>query len=214
MSKDLSSWKSFLVEDAIAKAKQFMREGKELKETILTEEQLIEVQQEVEIEDFYEEVDFDGELDLTEEFICEETGVMTVYDFVPCEDGVATELTFEIAEEYLVEEKLEMIQELLMAKEYEVIEEAGSNKGAKVVFKRAKGKITKSKRCGKGFRLKGNRCIPQTGGQKAANRLKGIRLKRAKRAMGAGKKKRAALKAKLTKKRIKSRARNYAGTTN
>jgi len=83
---------------------------------------------------------------------------------------------------------------------------------ARVIFRRAKGRITKRKRCPKGTRLQGNRCIPQTGTQKARLRRTGIKLKRAKRAMGAGKKKLAALKSRITKKRVKTRSRNYAGT--
>ena len=83
---------------------------------------------------------------------------------------------------------------------------------ARVIFRRSKGRITKRKRCPKGTRLQGNRCIPQTGTQKARLRRTGIKLKRAKRAMGAGKKKLAALKSRITKKRVSTRSRNYSGT--
>ena len=83
---------------------------------------------------------------------------------------------------------------------------------ARVIFRRSKGRITKRKRCPRGTRLQGNRCRPQTGTQKARLRRTGIKLKRAKRAMGAGKKKLAALKSRITKKRVKTRSRNYAGT--
>lgn len=193
---------------------QYISEGTVPSETFMTDEQIQEVIDEIEIEHFEEEVEFEGEINLEEVFICEDTGVETHYEFIPDASGTSMELTLEIEEEFCTEEKLLAITEVMNADSYEVIEEAGSNKGAQVVFKRAKGKITKSKKCGKGFRLKGNRCIPQTGGQKAKNRMKGIKLKRAKRAMGAGKKKRAALKAKITKKRIKTRARNYSGTSN
>lgn len=215
MNKTFGEWKKELVENELDKVKSFIQENKEFETKVLTEDQIIELYQEVEIEQFSEEVDFDGEIDLTEEYICEDTGVITGYDFVPEENGRKTDLTLELPAEYCTEGNLEAIQAHLFAESYDIIiSEAGSNKGAKVVFKRSKGKIVKSKRCGKGFRLKGNRCIPQTGSQKAKNRMKGIRLVRAKRAMGAGKKKRAALKAKITKKKIKTRARNYAGTTN
>jgi len=85
---------------------------------------------------------------------------------------------------------------------------------AKVIFKRAKGQVSKKKICGPGMRLAGNRCLPQTGTQKAKMRRAGIKLKRAKRAMGGGAKKKAALKAKITKRRVKGRSRSLANTTN
>jgi hypothetical protein len=83
---------------------------------------------------------------------------------------------------------------------------------ARVVFRRAKGRIVKRKRCPAGSRLKGFRCVPQSGTQKAGNRRLGIKLKRAQRARGAGDKKRAALRGRITKKRVAGRSRNYSGT--
>lgn len=90
----------------------------------------------------------------------------------------------------------------------------GKPSRAKVVFKRAKGEVKKKKICGPGMRLAGNRCLPQTGTQKAKMRRAGIKLKRAKRAMGGGAKKKAALKAKITKRRVKGRSRSLANTMN
>lgn len=90
----------------------------------------------------------------------------------------------------------------------------GKPQRAKVIFKRAKGQVSKKKICGPGMRLAGNRCLPQTGTQKAKMRRAGIKLKRAKRAMGGGAKKKAALKAKITKRRVKGRSRSLANTTN
>lgn len=212
---NVEEFKKHLVESERQLVKdQYISEGTVPAETFMSEEQIQEVIDEIEIEQFEEEVEFEGEINLEEVFICEDTGVETHLDFVPMVEGNWMDIEMEILEDYLDEESLEKIMETLYADDYEILSEAGSNKGAKVVFRRAKGKISKMKKCGKGFRLKGNRCIPQTGGQKAANRMKGIRLKRAKRAMGMGKKKRAALKAKITKKRIKTRARNYSGTLN
>ena len=72
--------------------------------------------------------------------------------------------------------------------------------------------FVKRKRCKAGTRLQGNRCVPQTGTRKSALRRTGIKLKRAMRARGAGKKKLASLKRKITKKRVAGRARTYAGT--
>ena len=83
---------------------------------------------------------------------------------------------------------------------------------ARVIFRRTKGRIVKRKRCKAGTRLQGNRCVPQTGTRKAALRRTGIKLKRAMRARGAGKKKLASLKRKITKKRVAGRARTYSGT--
>ncbi len=83
---------------------------------------------------------------------------------------------------------------------------------ARVIFRRSKGRIVKRKRCKAGTRLQGNRCVPQTGTRKASLRRTGIKLKRAMRARGAGKKKLASLKRKITKKRVAGRARTYAGT--
>ena len=90
----------------------------------------------------------------------------------------------------------------------------GKPSRAKVIFKRAKGEVKKKKICGPGMRLAGNRCLPQTGTQKAKMRRVGIKLKRAKRAMGGGAKKKAALKSKITKRRVKGRSRSLANTTN
>ena len=92
--------------------------------------------------------------------------------------------------------------------EYEVVAESNM---AKVVFKRSGGTISKKKVCGPGMRLVGKRCLPQAGAQKSKERVKGIKLKRAKKAMGAGLKKKAAIKAKITKKRVKGRTRNFSG---
>jgi hypothetical protein len=109
--------------------------------------------------------------------------------------------------------KLGQMRDLFMAEDYEV-EVIEESKRANIVFKRSKGKIIKKKKCGKGMRLVGNRCLPQTGGQKAKERVKGIKLKRAKRAMGSGKKKKAAIKAKITKRRVQGRARHFGNTEN
>ena len=83
---------------------------------------------------------------------------------------------------------------------------------ADVTFTRAGGQISKKKTCKKGFKLKGNKCIPQSGTEKAGNRKLGIKLKRAKKAAGAGAKKKAAIKAKITKKRTAGKSRNFSNT--
>jgi len=85
---------------------------------------------------------------------------------------------------------------------------------AKIVFKRSKGEVVKKKKCAKGMRLVGNKCLPQTGTQKGEERRRGIKLKRAFKAMGAGKKKKAQIKKKITDRRVKGRARNLANTIN
>ena len=101
-------------------------------------------------------------------------------------------------------------------KKHEKVDEEVSprSKGrAKIVFKRAKGKITKRKKCPQGMKIAGRRCLPQTGTQKASNRRMSIKLKRAKKAQGAAMKKKAARIGKITKARVKGRSRmNFSGT--
>ena len=53
-----------------------------------------------------------------------------------------------------------------------------------------------------------------TGTQKSKERRRGIKLKRAFKAMGAGKKKKAQIKKSITTRRIRGRARNLANTVN
>ena len=105
------------------------------------------------------------------------------------------------------------IRDLFFAEDYEVEVLEESNR-AKIVFKRSKGEIVKKKKCGKGMRLVGNRCLPQTGTQKSKERRRGVKLKRAFKAMGKGKKKKAALKRKITTTRVKGRSRNLGNTSN
>ena len=132
-----------------------------------------------------------------------------MYEFDPHESGQAYDLEVEFdASLYSIDDSvMEAVQELLFAESFTVIEE-GSR--AQVVFSRSKGVITKKKKCGPKMKLKGNRCVPQTGTEKAKNRMAGIAIKRAKKSLGS-KNKRAALRAKITKKRVQSRARNFSG---
>ena len=208
---DLHEWKKFQVEKAKLEAKRKLSLGEEATSQILTPEELEEAKQEFEIETFSEAVDFDDYLDLEEVEICEETGCIIETVFVQDQFGEEIDLEFEFEADLLEQNlvKLNEIKELLFAESYEIIYEAEK---AKVVFNRGKGGITKTKKCPPGTKLKGKKCIPQTGTDKAGNKRLGIKLKRAKKAMGAGKKKKAALKAKITKKRVAGKARNYSGT--
>lgn len=206
---DLKQWKKLELERQRGVLKSALREGKEIQSENFTQQELTEMMQEVEIETFCEAVEWDEEIELTEAVDGLEE-VQDFIEFVPNHLGEEMDLEIEIDTEMydLNESTLEKICEVVCAESFIVIEES---KRAKVVFKRAKGKIQKRKACGKGMRLQGNRCVPQAGGQKAKNRLRGIKIKRARRALGAGKKKRAALKARITKRRVSGRARNFSG---
>ena len=136
------------------------------------------------------------------------------FEFLPSEDGSVMDIEAEVdlSVTDLDESTLEKICDLFFAEEAEI--EYIDESRAKIVFKRSKGEIAKKKKCAKGMRLVGNRCLPQTGTQKSKERRKGIKLKRAFKAMGAGKKKKAQIKKKITKRRTAGRARNLANTEN
>lgn len=209
----LNEWKILVVEGKRLQAKARLAEGKQLttEDTeMLSEEDISELIEEIEIESFSEEVEFDDVIELTEETEGGEE-LQEIVEFVADQNGDLMDVEVEIDTSIynLNEQVLNQIKELFFAEAYEVVFEAVGR--AKVVFKRSAGKITKKKKCGKGMSLKGNRCVPQTGSKKAKNKIRGIKIKRAKRAMGGGKKKKAALKARITKKRVKARARNYSG---
>lgn len=150
----------------------------------------------------------------------------TYLDFVPMEDGEEYDLEFAIEDRTAYDAGIEnylKIKDALFAEDYEVldvevVQEDGTvvidEKMARVIFRRSKGAITKKKKCMPGMRLAGRRCLPQTGTQKAKMKRLGIKLKRAKKAMGAAKKKKAARIAKITKKRIKGRTRSLASLSN
>lgn len=153
------------------------------------------------------------------------------YDFIPDEYGEMMDLEFELynpdVEDAGIEQYLK-IKDAIFADDYDYFEAdiqesvedpledgmvaMGERGAAKVVFRRSKGQIVKRKRCPRGSRLKGNRCVPQGGTQKALNRRRGIKLKRAFKAMGTGAKKRAQVKRRITQRRVQGRARNYANT--
>lgn len=211
---NLFEWKQEKTDNFREQVKNQIREGFDVESHFLfSQDQIDEIKEEILIEDSYEVVEDFNELSLEEEF--EGTELMEVYEFKPSEDGqrmdIEVEIDLNLYEMDLM--KLGKMRDLFFAEDYEVevIEESTK---AKIVFKRSKGKIVKKKKCGKGMRLVGNRCLPQSGSQKSKERVKGIKLKRAKRAMGAGAKKKAAIKSKITKKRVKGRHRNLAGTEN
>lgn len=235
---NLLEWKKYQTQTFREELKKQMHSGVSHNSHFLfTESELEEMQQEVEIERFDEVVEFDGELNLDIELIENYAEVQEVFDFAPDQDGSVMDLEFEfdLNETDLSVNSMLALKELLFAEDYEMeiieddveeeLEEAEKNppggkknKGkaqrAKVIFKRAKGEVKKKKICGPGMRLAGNRCLPQTGTQKAKMRRVGIKLKRAKKAMGKGAKKKAAIKTKITKRRVKGRSRSIANTTN
>lgn len=202
----LSEWKVLAELNQRSKFKQSIREGEELK---LSEALLEELKSEIEIEDFSESVDFDDEIELTE--ASEEIHLQEVLEFEPSAYGDKMDIEVEIDTTIfeLSTRSLNQIKELFFAESYEVLIDEAQK--ANVVFKRAGGKIAKKKKCGPGMSLKGNKCIPQTGTKKAKLRRVGIKIKRAKKASGGGVKKKAVLKAKVTKRRVAGRARNYSG---
>lgn len=236
---NLSEWKQYQTLSFREDLKTQMREGIEFASHFLfSESELEDIRQEIVIESFEEVVEFTDELDLEESLIENLSDIQEILDFVPNEDGSTMDLVFEI-DLSLIDpsvNSLNKLKEHLFAEDYEmeIIEEdecedcgkvhegdcdtdsVNENKAgrAKVIFKRAKGEVKKKKICGPGMRLAGNRCIPQTGSQKAKERRKGIKLKRAKKAMGAGAKKKATLRGKITKRRVKGRSRSYGNTIN
>lgn len=216
---NLFEWKQEKVENFREQLKDQVREGFDVETHFLfTAEQIAEIKEEIEIEDFEEIVEDFEELSLDEDEL-EETGfVHEAYEFVPNENGSSMDIEIEIDTSLVEvsEETLEKLCALFFAEEADVeyIEESGGVARAKIIFRRSKGEVVKRKKCTKGMRLVGNRCLPQTGTQKSKERRRGIKLKRAFKAMGAGKKKKAKIKAKITTRRIRGRARNLANTVN
>ena len=212
---NLFEWKQEKLETFRDQLKDQIREGFDVNSHFLfTEEQIQEIKEEVEIEDFVEIVEDFEELRLDLDDLEESSDILETFDFLPSEDGSVVDIEAEVDLEItdLDEATLEKICGLLFAEEAEI--EYLDESRAKIVFKRSKGEVVKKKKCSKGMRLVGNRCLPQTGTQKSKERRKGIKLKRAFKAMGAGKKKKAQIKKKITKRRIAGRARNLANTEN
>ena len=208
---DLTEWKQAALAEERERVKTALLENNETEVSLLSPETIEEIKEEIAIEMFREEIQFEGTFEI-EDLIEDFDEVQEDFEFTPNEYGQRMDLEFEIDTDIFNPTYMTLgkIRDLLFAEDY-VVKEANDRK-AKVVFKRAGGKISKSKKCGPGMKLKGNRCIPQSGTEKAGERKKGIKLKRAKRAMGAGAKKKAAIKAKITKKRVAGRNRSYAGT--
>lgn len=212
---NLFEWKQQNIADEKQRIKDAINEDIDYGVSFLSEEELNIALLENEIEQFSEYVDFTGELDIESDLLEDCIDIQEEYQFEPNEfgDRMDLEVEFDLNIYELNMMTLGKVRDTLFAEDYEVtIDEAGNK--AKVVFNRAGGQISKKKKCGPGMKLKGNRCVPQTGTQKNKERVKGIKLKRAKKAIGAGQKKKAALKTKITKKRVKSRNRSFSNTTN
>ena len=213
--KNLFEWKQEKLETFRDQLKHEIREGFDINSHFLfTEEQIQEVKDEVEIEDFSEIVEDFEELSLDDDELEVSSDILEAFEFLPSEDGSVMDIEAEVdlSVTDLDESTLEKICALFFAEEAEI--EYIDESRAKIVFKRSKGEIAKKKKCAKGMRLVGNRCLPQTGTQKSKERRKGIKLMRAFKAMGAGKKKKAQIKKKITKRRTAGRARNLANTEN
>ncbi len=155
------------------------------------------------------------------------------YDFIPDEYGEMMDLEFELYDNSFEDDGIVQflkIKDAIFADDFEVVKDVemeesfnedplehgmtavGEAGRAKIIFRRSKGTIVKRKRCPRGTRIAGTRCVPQTASMKAGNRRKGIKLKRAMKRIGAGAKKRASIRRKITKKRVTGRSRNYSGT--
>lgn len=212
---DLFEWRQKKTDNIREQVKDQIREGFDLtSHFLLSAQDLEDIREEILIEEYSEVVtDFD-EVSLEEE-VSDSTEPQVFYEFSPWSDGAAMniEMEFDLNLFEMDFVKLGKIRDTIFAEDYEIEIDENANK-AKVVFQRSKGEITKKKTCGPGMRLVGNRCLPQTGSQKSKERQKGIKLKRAKKASGAAVKKRAAIKAKITKKRVAGRSRSYSSTTN
>ena len=216
--------------------------GEEINNSIFTEEEIQDFKEENNIEQYFEFIDED--IDDIEEYEaslnapedecgCEshesedECACPEYYiDFVPMGDGEYYDLNYAIEDRtgyHIGIDTYIQMKDKLFAEDYEVYEnievddegnEVISERAAQVIFRRTKGKIVKKKKCPPGMSLNGRRCLPQTGTQKAKMKKLGIKLKRAKKAMGSASKRKAARIAKITKKRIKGRNRSLASLAN
>ena len=215
MTKNLFEWKQEKTETFREQLKDQIREGFDVETHFLfSNEEIEEIKEEILIEDYSEIVEDFEEISLEDE-LEESSELLEAFEFLPKANGsvmdIEVEVDLEIAEMSLL--TLGKLRDLFFAEDYE-IEEIEESTRAKIIFRRSKGEVIKKKKCGKGMRLVGNRCLPQTGTQKSKERRKGIKLKRAFKAMGAGKKKKAQIKKKITSRRVQGRARNLANTTN
>lgn len=212
MKMNLTEWKSKTIEEQIIEIKEKLREGLTVTSIIFSDDEIKTFGEEIDIEDFAEDVDWEDEINLEEDLIEGHDEPQEYLEFIPEADGEKMDLFFECdLDEFNPSiASLNAIKELVFAEDYDYEIDEDKNR-AKIQFRRAGGKISKRKKCAKGMRLRGRRCVPQTGGQKAKERVKGIRLKRAKKAMGKGKKKLATIRSKITKRRTKGRSRNWAG---
>ena len=211
---NLTEWKQTKHAEMRQQVKDLMTEGHEITEHFhFSADTLQEIKEEVEVEQFCEIMEDWEQIDLDEDLLTESVDLQDAYEFIPNPKGRVTDVEVEIdlSMHNVTEGLLDRMKDAFFAEEYEYIVEAGM---ARIVFKRSKGEVYKKKKCAKGMRLVGNKCLPQTGTQKSKERRKGIKLKRAFRAMGAGKKKKAQIKKKITQRRIRGRARNLANTIN
>lgn len=213
---NLFEWKQEKIETFREQVKDQIREGFDVHTHFLfSEEQILEIKEEIEIENFSELFEDFEEVSLDEEELEANGHVHEAFDFVPNENGSVMDIEIEVDTSIteVTEQFLETLCGVLFAEEAD-IEFIEESLRAKIIFRRSKGEVFKKKKCAKGMRLVGNRCIPQTGTQKSKERRRGIKLKRAFKAMGAGKKKKAQIKKKITSRRVSGRARNLANTEN
>lgn len=240
---DLQKLKNRIVEKYKSYVEEDIMNERDIVNAIFSEKEIEDIKEEVNIKQYYEIVtediddveQYELELNDQEDDDCgcephesdDECRCPEYYlDFVPSEEGDEMDLVYGVEDRTGYHDGIQTylaMKDALFAEDYEVheeitIDEEGNEhineRAANVIFRRAKGQIIKKKKCPPGMKLAGRRCLPQTGTQKAAMKKLGIKLKRAKKAMGSAAKKKAARIAKITKRRIKGRNRSLASLSN
>lgn len=240
---DLQKIKNRIFEKQKSVVIESLNNEKDIVNAIFSEKELSEIKEENDINKYYEFIEEDIDdveeyevgLNTPAEDDCgcephesdDECRCPEYYlDFVPSEDGDEMDLEYGVEDRTGYHDGIKTylaMKDALFAEDYEVYEdithdengnEIINERAANVIFRRSKGKIIKKKKCPPGMKLSGRRCLPQTGTQKAAMKKLGIKLKRAKKAMGSAAKRKAARIAKITKKRIKGRNRSLASLSN
>ena len=170
---DLREWKRKTEDSIKENAKINLREGMDYDQALFDEDELLD---EIIVENYKDIVEDFEEIDLIDYDDLQENvdEPQEVVEFNPVEFGEEMDIEAEVDLNTTVmnSASLGKIRDLLFAEDYEVEFFDEANR-AKVVFKRAQGEISKMKKCGKGMKLSGNRCVPQTGTQKSKERVKG-----------------------------------------
>ena len=160
---NLFEWKQEKLETFREQLKGQIREGFDVETHFLfSEDQIAEIKEEIEIEDYSELYEDFEEVSLDEEELEAAGYVHEAFDFSPSADGSVMDIEIEVDTELMeiTDSALDKLCELFFAEEAEVEFLEESNR-AKIIFKRSKGEVFKKKKCAKGMRLVGNKCLPQ-----------------------------------------------------